>query len=103
MRDASLGIIRRTAMLVLTRRSEESIMLGGNIEVKVLNIRGDQVSLGFTAPQEIGIYRKEVYDAIEAENRQSCLEGEDELTAIRKKMGRPGPDARHPRTGSDDA
>ena len=48
-------------MLVLTRKLDESVILGSNIEVKVLGIRGDQVSLGFTAPHEISIYRKEVY------------------------------------------
>ena len=92
-------------MLVLTRRSEESIVLGGNVEIKVLNIRGDQVSLGFTAPQDVGIYRKEVYEAIEAENRQSSIGGEDELTSIRAKLKGNAKDlsVRPPRTGSDNA
>ena len=92
-------------MLVLTRRSEESIVLGGNVEIKVLNIRGDQVSLGFTAPLDVGIYRKEVYEAIEAENRQSSVGGEDELTSIRTKLKGNAKDlnVRPPRTGSDNA
>jgi carbon storage regulator len=60
-------------MLVLTRKCEESIVLAGNVEIKILNIRGDQVSLGFEAPNEVSIYRKEVYDAIERENREAAL------------------------------
>jgi carbon storage regulator CsrA len=47
-------------MLVLSRRSEESILVGRDIEIKVLGIRGDHVSLGFTAPPEVAIFRKEI-------------------------------------------
>ena len=59
-------------MLVLTRKSNESVILGENIEVKVLSIRGDQVSLGFQAPREMAINRKEVFEAIQAENRSAA-------------------------------
>ena len=61
-------------MLVLTRKSDESVILGDNIEVKVLAIRGEQVSLGFTAPPEMRINRKEVYEAIMATNREAVGE-----------------------------
>ncbi len=73
-------------MLVLTRKSEESIILGGDIEIKVLGIRGDQVSLGFKAPHSVSIYRKEVYDAIEEENRRGALAAQDELETIRRTL-----------------
>jgi carbon storage regulator len=73
-------------MLVLTRKCEESIILAGNIEVKILNIRGDQVSLGFKAPHDISIYRKEVYEAIEEENRRAAFQGEDELKHMRSQL-----------------
>lgn len=66
-------------MLVLTRKCEESIILAGNIEVKVLSIRGDQVSLGFKAPHDISIYRKEIYDAVEQQNRQAAQHGNERL------------------------
>lgn len=59
-------------MLVLTRKSNESVILGDNIEVKVLSIRGDQVSLGFCAPREMSINRKEIHEAIQAENRSAA-------------------------------
>ena len=53
-------------MLVLSRQREEVVMIGDDIEVKVVDIRGDKVHLGFTAPRQVPIHRKEVFDAIEA-------------------------------------
>jgi len=64
-------------MLVLTRKSEESVIISGSIEVKILDIRGDQVRLGFEAPTNVAIHRKEVYEMIEAANRQAVLRGRD--------------------------
>jgi len=55
-------------MLVLSRKSNESIMIGGNIEVIVLGVEGDNVKLGIRAPKEVDIYRQELYQAIQAEN-----------------------------------
>ena len=92
-------------MLVLTRKCEESIVIGGNVEIKVLNIRGDQVSLGFDAPHEISIYRKEVYEAIEKENRKAALHGNEEWKTISKGL-KPDlpPDQEVPRReGTDNA
>ncbi len=66
-------------MLVLTRKSEESVVIGNEIEVKVLAVRGDQVSLGFSAPDAISIYRKEVYEAIQNENRQAVQRGVSDI------------------------
>lgn len=58
-------------MLVLSRRSNESIVIGGNIEVVVLGVEGDQVRLGIRAPKEVDIYRQEIYAAIQEQNRQA--------------------------------
>jgi len=58
-------------MLVLSRQRDEVIVIGDDIEVSVVGIRGDKVRLGITAPKEIAIHRKEVYDAIRRENRNS--------------------------------
>jgi carbon storage regulator len=58
-------------MLVLSRKKEESIIINDNIVVTVVEIRGDKVRLGFDAPKEVPIHRREVYEAIkrsEAEN-----------------------------------
>ena len=59
-------------MLVLTRKLEESVMIGDEIEVRVLGIHGDQVRLGFSAPRNVAVFRKEVFEAIQEENRQAA-------------------------------
>lgn len=56
-------------MLVLTRKVGESIMIGDGIEVKVISIDGDQVKLGIEAPRHIKVYRQEVFEAIQSENK----------------------------------
>ncbi len=55
-------------MLVLSRKKNESVMIGDSIEVKVISIEGDQVRIGIEAPRDIQVYRKEVYLAIKEEN-----------------------------------
>jgi carbon storage regulator len=55
-------------MLVLSRKKNESVMIGDSIELKVISIEGDQVRIGIEAPREIQVYRKEVYMAIKEEN-----------------------------------
>lgn len=55
-------------MLVLTRRLNESIMIGDEVEVSIVEIKGDQVKLGISAPKEINVHRKEIYEAIQREN-----------------------------------
>ncbi|PLR78242.1 carbon storage regulator [Bacillus sp. V3-13] len=55
-------------MLVLTRRKNESLLIGENIEIKILEIDGDQVKIGIQAPKEIEIIRKEIIAKIESEN-----------------------------------
>ncbi len=55
-------------MLVLARKSQEAIKIGNDIEITVVSIEGDQVKLGITAPKEIEIHRKEVYDKVLQEN-----------------------------------
>lgn len=56
-------------MLVLTRKTGQTLMLGEDIEVKVLSVDGDQVKIGIEAPKSLKIYRQEVYDAIQQENK----------------------------------
>jgi len=55
-------------MLVLSRQRDETIVIGDNIEVTVVDIRGDKVRLGINAPKEVSVHRKEVYEAIKREN-----------------------------------
>jgi carbon storage regulator len=60
-------------MLVLSRQRDEVVKIGDDIEVCVVAIRGDKVSLGVTAPKEIGVHRKEVYDAIQRNERPAWV------------------------------
>jgi carbon storage regulator len=59
-------------MLVLSRQRDETIMIGDDVEITVVDIRGDKVRLGITAPRQIQVHRKEVYDAIRRENEQAA-------------------------------
>ena len=61
-------------MLVLTRQRDQSIMIGDDIMIMVLAIRGDKVRLGIAAPQDIPVHRSEVYAAIQNELRQEETE-----------------------------
>lgn len=56
-------------MLVLTRKPGETVMLGENIQVKIVSVDGEQVKIGIEAPKSLKIYRREVYDAIQQENK----------------------------------
>src|SRR5213076_630828 len=58
-------------MLVLSRHRDESIMIGDDIVVTIVDIRGDKVRLGIDAPSDIPVHRQEVYDAIQRENRKA--------------------------------
>ena len=58
-------------MLVLSRHRDESIMIGDEIVVTIVDIRGDKLRLGIDAPQDIPVHRQEVYDAIQRENRKA--------------------------------
>jgi carbon storage regulator len=59
-------------MLVLTRKPGQSIMIGDGVEVQVLSVAGEKVRLGITAPRDVSIFRNEVYDRIESENREGA-------------------------------
>lgn len=74
-------------MLVLTRKVKESIMIGDDIEITVLAVEGDQVKLGIHAPRHVDIHRKEIYLAIQEENRQAAA-GVDlgQLAKLKEKI-----------------
>ncbi len=69
-------------MLVLSRQRDESIIIGDNVQVTVVDIRGDKVRLGIVAPTEISVHRKEVYDAIQRENRKAAGLSPQEMSAV---------------------
>lgn len=64
-------------MLVLTRKAEESLVIGDQITLTILAIEGDRVKIGIQAPREISIHRKEVWDAIHEQNRLAELLAQD--------------------------
>ena len=58
-------------MLALSRKQGESIVIGNNIEITVLEAKGDQVKIGISAPKSVPVYRKEIYAQIQEENREA--------------------------------
>lgn len=58
-------------MLTLSRKKNESLIVNNNIEVTILDIKGDQVKIGISAPKEISIYRKEIYMQIQDANKNA--------------------------------
>lgn len=65
-------------MLILTRKSDESIVIGNNIQIKVLKIQGNQVHIGIEAPKDISVYRQEIYEQIRKENAKAVQPASDE-------------------------
>jgi len=59
-------------MLVLSRQRDESIVIGDNVIITIVDVRGDRVRLGIEAPREVSVHRREVYDAIQRENLQAA-------------------------------
>ncbi len=58
-------------MLILSRKKGESIQIGDGIEVRIVAIQGDQVKIGIDAPKHVDVFRKEIYDQIQGENKQA--------------------------------
>jgi len=68
-------------MLILSRKVDEKIVIGDDISVSIVEIRGDQVRIGVDAPKTVKVFRKEVFDAIKAENR-AAVESRPVLPAL---------------------
>ncbi|MDR3201205.1 MAG: carbon storage regulator CsrA [Spirochaetales bacterium] len=76
-------------MLILTRKTGESIMIGDTIEIQVVDLKGDQVKIGIKAPPTIKLYRKEVYDAIQKENT-AAAQSKPELPSLDAMLRKKG-------------
>jgi len=70
VRDNETSRQKELKMLVLSRQKDESIMIGDDVEVTIVDVRGDKVRLGITAPKSIPVHRMEVYQAIQREKSE---------------------------------
>ena len=75
-------------MLVLSRQRDETIMIGDDIEITVVDIRGDKVRLGISAPNSVPVHRKEVYEAIKRENREAAQVKLEDLDKANDRLRR---------------
>ena len=72
-------------MLVLSRKKDESIMIGNQIELKILSVDGDQVKLGIVAPKNVKVYRSEVYESIQQQNKEALNVSKSLIEQLSKK------------------
>lgn len=72
-------------MLVLSRQRDESIIIGDNVIITIVDVRGDKVRLGIEAPREVSVHRREVYEAIQRENQQAAQLKPDDARRISEK------------------
>lgn len=73
-------------MLVLTRKLNESIMIGDDVKITIVDVKGDQVKLGITAPRQIAVHREEVYREIQKENQLAALHSQPNLETLEKML-----------------
>ena len=73
-------------MLVLTRQKNESIMIGDDVEFTIVEIRGDKVRIGITAPLDIPVYRKEIYVTIQRENIEAAKAPKPDLKKVEEML-----------------
>lgn len=69
-------------MLILSRKTNEKICIGENITLTIIEVRGDQVKIGVDAPKDVKVFRHEVLQAIQSENKAAAVEGSKALTAL---------------------
>lgn len=78
-------------MLVLSRQKDESIMIGDDVKITIVDVRGDKVRLGITAPKEIPVHRMEIYEAIQREKAEAkAAEEKPEKVAEKHPESEPG-------------
>ena len=74
-------------MLILTRKTEQQIKIGEDITLTIIEVKGDQVKIGVEAPKTVKVYRKEVFDAIQDENKAALTQGKSNaITALSKML-----------------
>ncbi len=78
-------------MLVLTRRAGESVIIGDEVVVTVVEVRGDVVRLGIQAPREVKVHREEVYRAVGEANAAAARSSDDDIARLTQSLRPPGP------------
>ena len=73
-------------MLVLTRRAGESVMIGDDVVITVLEVRGDVIRLGIQAPRDVQVHREEVYRELREANRAAASPTDDEVQAVTRML-----------------
>jgi carbon storage regulator len=77
-------------MLILSRKSSESVVIDGRIIVKIIRVEGDVVKLGIEAPNDVPIFRQEIYDEIQRNNREAMTQGRPSIPRLRSlALGKP--------------
>ncbi len=76
-------------MLVLTRKIDQSIIIGDNIKLIVVEIRGDQVKIGIEAPPDVTVHREEVYREIQEENKRAALRSSLNIEDVNRLLKKP--------------
>ena len=79
------------AVLVLTRRANESIMIGDDIVITVLDVRGDQIRIGIRAPRSVAVHREEVYAELQAANREAASPSPEAMANLGRLLPRQAP------------
>lgn len=76
-------------MLVLTRRAGESVMIGNDVIITVLEARGDVIRLGIQAPRDVQVHREEVFRELQSANREAASPTDDAVRAVREMLQTP--------------
>ena len=71
-------------MLALSRKPGEGVVIGNDIEITILEVKGEQVKVGIKAPQSVAIYRKELFEQIQESNREASKISEDAMKNLNK-------------------
>ena len=75
-------------MLVLSRQKDESIMIGDGIRITIVEVRGDKVRLGISAPKDVKVFRTEIYEEIQRQNREAAAGKAEDADRLKDLFGR---------------